>query len=60
MDGCPHQDLNLEPRPLEAVNAKPLHLAGIRLESGGQDGCCPRCLLPDKQASLLFFFMTFG
>lgn len=25
---------------------------------GGRDGCCPRCLLPDKEASLLFFFTT--
>lgn len=23
------------------------------LEAGGRDGCCPRCLLFDKQASLL-------
>jgi hypothetical protein len=27
-------------------------------EIGGRDGCCPRCLLPDKEASLLFFFTT--
>jgi hypothetical protein len=40
------------------VNAKPLHLAGVEDGFGGQDGCCPRCLLPDKQASLLFLFVT--
>ena len=28
------------------------------LEIGGRDGCCPHCLLPDKEASLLFFFTT--
>ena len=28
------------------------------LEIGGRDGCCPRCLLPDKEASLLLLFTT--
>ena len=28
--------------------------------NGGRDGCCPRCLLFDKQASLLFLFTTLG
>ena len=27
-------------------------------ETGGRDGCCPRCLLPDKEASLLLLFTT--
>lgn len=27
-------------------------------ENGGRDGCCPRCLLPDKEASLLLLFTT--
>lgn len=27
-------------------------------ESGGRDGCCPRCLLLDGQASLLILFTT--
>jgi hypothetical protein len=108
---CPHQELHLEPRPLEAAYALSVtpcgHEAGssgwvrtnasalterhptIRsprilkwwtrtvtlrlllganqpcsllhydpLEIGGRDGCCPRCLLPDKEASLLLLFTT--
>lgn len=27
-------------------------------KNGGRDGCHPRCLLPDKEASLLFLFTT--
>ena len=27
-------------------------------ETGGRDGCCPRCFLPDKEASLLLLFTT--
>jgi len=28
------------------------------IQAGGRDGCCPRYLLPDKEASLLILFTT--
>ena len=39
--GCPHQELHLEPRPLEAAYARLLHLAGLSQKGAVRAGFAP-------------------
>ena len=50
-DGNAPSPAGCKPAVLPFITTSPLKI-------GGRDGCCPRYLLPDKKASLLFFFTT--